>query len=119
RPSISEIVEQFVQRAWDDGDMDAIGVFAAPLPLTVMCDWMALPGSLRERVGQWTHDIRFLLEPGLMKAEDFTRACEVVEAFSHALDHVVTQRRSRPGEDLISRLLAAETGGGDKLGDEE
>lgn len=119
RPLISEVAEQLVQRAWDDGGMDAIADFAAPLPVTVMCDWMALPDSLRERVGQWTHDIRFLLEPGLMKAENFTHVCDVVEAFAHALDEVVTERRSRLGDDLISQLLATETGGGDKLSDEE
>ncbi|WP_131786891.1 cytochrome P450 [Protofrankia symbiont of Coriaria ruscifolia] len=119
RPRVSEVAEQLVQRAWDDGGMDAIADFAAPLPVTVMCGWMALPDSLREHVGQWTHDIRFLLEPGLMKAEDFTRVCDVVEMFAHALDEVAAERRSRPGDDLISQLLAAETGGGDKLSDEE
>ncbi len=119
RPRVSEVAEQLVQRAWDNGGMDAIADFAAPLPVTVMCDWMALPDSLREHVGQWTHDIRFLLEPGLMKAEDFTRVCDVVEMFAHALDEVAAERRSRPGDDLISQLLTAETGGGDKLSDEE
>lgn len=117
RPLISKVAEQLIQRA--DGGMDAITDFAAPLPVTVMCDWMALPDSLRKHVGQWTHDIRFLLEPGLMKAENFTHVGEVVEAFAHALDEVVTQRRSRLGEDLISQLLAVETGSGDKLSDEE
>lgn len=119
RPLIRNVAEQLVQRAWDDGGMDAIGDFAAPLPVTVMCDWMELPDSLRERVGQWTHDIRFLLEPGLMKADGFAHVCDVVEAFSRALDEVIAERRSRRGDDLISRLLAAETGGGDRLSDEE
>ncbi|WP_322754537.1 cytochrome P450 [Frankia sp. Cas3] len=119
RPRISAVAEQLVARAWDDGGMDAVADFAALLPVTVMCDWMALPDSLRERVGQWTHDIRFLLEPGLMKAGDFTHVCDVVEEFADALDDVVAQRRSRPGDDLISQLLAAATGGGDTLSDEE
>jgi len=119
RPLISEVAEQLVQQAWDDGDMDAIADFAAPLPVTVMCNWMALPDSLRERVGQWTQDIRFLLEPGLMKTEDFTHVCDVVEAFAHALEEVVTERRSRLVDDLISQLLTAQTSGGDKLSDEE
>jgi cytochrome P450 len=119
RPLVSDIAERLVQRAWDNGEMDAIADFAAPLPITVLCEWMALPSSLRECVGEWTHDIRFLLEPGLMKADGFTHVCDVVEAFAHALDEVVAERRSRPGDDLISQLLAAETGGGDKLSDEE
>jgi hypothetical protein len=119
RPLVSDIAERLVQRAWDNGGMDAIADFAAPLPITVLCEWMALPDSLRERVGSWTHDIRFLLEPGLLKADGFKQVCDVVEVFAHALDDVVAERRSRPGDDLISGLLAAETGGGDKLSDEE
>ncbi|ABD10980.1 cytochrome P450 [Frankia casuarinae] len=119
RPRVHEVAERLVRRAWDDGGMDVVADLAGPLPLTVMCDWMALPDSLRERVGPWTHDIRFLLEPGLMKTEDFTRVSDVVETFAQALDDVVTERRSRPGDDLISRLLAARTAGGDRLSDEE
>lgn len=119
RPLVTDVAERLVQKAWDQGGMDAISDFAAPLPVTVMCEWMALPECLREHVGQWTHDIRLLLEPGLMKAEDFTHACDVVEVFAQALDDVVTERRSRLGDDLISQLIAARTGGGDKLSDEE
>ncbi|MDT3439531.1 MULTISPECIES: cytochrome P450 [unclassified Pseudofrankia] len=120
RPRVSQIAERLVQRALDDGGMDAMADFAAVLPLTVMCDWMDLPGSLRAQVGPWTHDIRFLLEPGLMRADDFVRVAQVVDLFAHALDEVVAHRRSAPGDDLISHLLAARTGGGgDRLSDEE
>jgi cytochrome P450 len=119
RAHIAEAAERLVQRAWSQGGMDAIADFAAPLPITVMSGWMGLPDGLRQHVGQWTHDIRFLLEPGLMTVEDFAHVCDVVQAFAHELSAVIAQRRSRPGDDLISQLLAAETAGGDRLTDEE
>jgi cytochrome P450 len=119
KPLVSDVAEQLVQRAWDAGGMDAIADFAAPLPIRVLCDWMALPDDVREQVGSWTHDIRFLLEPGLMKADGFAHVGDVVASFAHALDDVLIERRSRPGDDLISQLLAAETGNGDRLSDEE
>jgi cytochrome P450 len=119
RPRVSAIAERLVAQAWDNGGMDAITDFAALLPVAVLCDWMALPESLHGQVGGWTHDIRFLLEPGLMTAEDFVRVRDVVEVFAAELSAVVEARRSRPGEDLISQLLAARTGGGDRLSDEE
>ncbi|WP_433597558.1 cytochrome P450 [Nocardia sp. CA-135953] len=119
RPLVTRVAEDLMRRAWNAGGLDVITELAAPLPVTVLCEWMALPGDLRERVGPWTHDIRFLLEPGLMKAEDFARVCAVVEEFATALDGVLAERRSRPGADLISRLLAARTAGGDMLSDEE
>ncbi|WP_236794637.1 cytochrome P450 [Amycolatopsis sp. GM8] len=124
RPLVHEIADRLTEKACAEGagtfkDMDVIADLAAPLPVTVLCEWMALPAGLREQVAGWTHDIRFLLEPGLMRGDDFTHVCEVVENFVAALEEVVDERRNEPGEDLISRLLAAETGGGDRLSDEE
>ncbi|MFR9768145.1 cytochrome P450 [Nocardia sp. SC052] len=119
RPVVVRATEELLRRARDAGGLDVITELAAPLPVAVLCEWMDLPRDLRERVGPWTHDIRFLLEPGLMKARVFARVSAVVEEFAAALDAVLAERRSRPGDDLISRLLAARTAGGDTLSDEE
>lgn len=119
RPRIAEIVDRLVGKAGDAGVMDAIADFATPLPIEVMSEWMALPDSLRASVGEWTHSIRFLLEPGLMTADQFEHVSEVVEAFAGALGDVVERRRSAPGDDLVSQLLAVRNDEGDRLGDEE
>jgi cytochrome P450 len=119
RPLVSDVAKKLAQNAWEDGGMDLIADFATQLPITVLCDWMALPDSLRTHVGQWTHDIRFLLEPGLMKADDFTRVVDVVDSFALAVAEVIGHRRTHSGDDLVSQLLAVETAGGDKLSDEE
>lgn len=119
RPHVEQVAAGLLVRARTCGEIDAIADFAAPLPLTVMCDWMALPLALRERAGEWTHEVRFLLEPGLMSVEDFTRVGGVVKAFTAALAELVAERRARPGPDLVSRLAGAVTGSGDRLDDEE
>jgi cytochrome P450 len=119
RPLVNRVAGDLLERAWRDGGMDVIADLAAPLPVAVLCEWMDLPQELRGRVGPWTHDIRFLLEPGMMKAGDFERVCAVVEEFASAVDAVLAERRARPGTDLISQLLAARTAGGDVLSDEE
>ncbi|WP_312868802.1 cytochrome P450 [Amycolatopsis pithecellobii] len=119
RPLVHEIAGRLVEKACAGTEIDVISDLAAPLPVTVLCEWMALPAGLRDNVAGWTHDIRFLLEPGLMRGDDFTHVCEVVENFVQALEEVVDERRSRPGGDLISRLLTARTAGGDRLSDEE
>ncbi|KAA9159667.1 cytochrome P450 [Amycolatopsis acidicola] len=115
RPVVEKTALRLAESAARNGGMDVIAEFAAPLPVAVLSEWMALPDTLRENVGRWTHDIRFLLEPGLMKGADFARVAEVVDRFAAALDDVVQARREQPGEDLISRLLAS----GDRLSGEE
>lgn len=119
RPRIEHVADLLVERAWARGGFDVVADLATPLPIAVLGDWMDLPPSLRSQVGGWTHDIRFLLEPGMMGVEDFTRVREVVEVFTAALSDLVEHRRAHPGEDLVSRLLTARTGGGDRLGTEE
>ncbi|MCK9925470.1 cytochrome P450 [Frankia sp. AgPm24] len=103
----------------DQGRMDAVAGFAAPLPVAVLCDWLGLPAEVRPHVAGWTHDIRFILEPGLMRPGDLVRVREVLDEFMAVLGEVIADRRARPGEDLISRLLAARTGGQDRLEDAE
>jgi cytochrome P450 len=119
RARVEQVADQLVGQALRDGGMDAIAGFAAPLSLTVMCDWMALPSGLRAHVGQWTHDVRFLLEPGLMSAEEFNRVASVVETFAAALGEVLAERRAKPADDLVSQLAGTATAGGDRLSDEE
>lgn len=119
RPRIAATAERLARRAWRDGGMDVVADFAAPLPVRVLCDWLGLPEEVRPLVGGWTHDIRFLLEPGLMTAVDFARVRTVVDEFTAVLAGVVAARRADPGDDLISLLLAARTPGGDRLTDDE
>lgn len=119
RPRVAARAAELIDGVWRDGGADFVADVAARLPVDVMCDWMALPDSLRAQVGQWTHDVRFLLEPGLMKGEDFAHVREVVATFAKALDEVLAARRAAPGDDLISLLLATTTAGGDRLTDEE
>ncbi|MFE3026171.1 cytochrome P450 [Nocardia tengchongensis] len=119
RPVAREFTARRLGLAISRGELDVVTDLAAPLPVSVLCEWMALPAHLREQVGPWTHDIRFLLEPGLMQEADFIRVREVVEEFAAALGEVLEQRRREPGDDLISRLLATRTAGGDALSDEE
>ncbi|MGC4856381.1 cytochrome P450 [Micromonospora sp. DT4] len=119
RPRIAARADELIEAAAGRGRPDLIAGFAEPLPLAVMCDWMALPDSIRARVGGWTHEVRHLLEPNLMTGDDLARVRDVVRVFAAALDEVVAERRRRPGDDLISRMLAARTAGGDALSAEE
>ncbi|RZT86836.1 hypothetical protein EV383_3735 [Pseudonocardia sediminis] len=119
RPVVEDVAGDLVARARADGAMDAVAGFAGPLPVRVLCAAMDLPAEVSDRVGAWTHDVRFLLEPGLMTPADLVRVRDVVEEFSGALTGVLAHRRAHPGEDLLSRLLAARTGAGDALDHEE
>lgn len=119
RPRIAARAEQLAAAVWHGGETELVGAFAGPLPVLALCDWLGLPEHLHPLVGGWTHDIRFLLEPGLMTAADFARVRTVVDTFTGELRAVIDRRRAEPGADLVSLLLASRTGAGDRLTDDE
>lgn len=111
--------DRLLEPLWRDGEFDAITGLASPLPLRVLTGALALPGELRERVGRWTHQVRFLLEPGLLDGERLDELTTAVDAFAEALRDLALERRATPGEDLLSALAVSTTPDGDQLDDEE
>lgn len=102
-----------------DGGGDAVAALAAPLPLAVLSDAFGLPEDLREPAGRWTHRVRFLLEPGLLAADDLADVADAVDAFAGALRGLVATRRREPGDDLLSALAAERTPDGETLDDDD
>ncbi|WP_067534018.1 cytochrome P450 [Nocardia crassostreae] len=117
RPAVTRIAAELLGRSGES--LDLIADFAGPLPIAILCEWMALPRAAHAEVGPWTHDIRFLLEPGLLKFTDLAYVNAAIDGFTETLRPVIAERRSAPAEDLISRLVTARTQGGDTLTDDE
>jgi cytochrome P450 len=118
RPHITATAERLVDELVDKGHLEFIADFADPLPLHVMSDMMALPQEARPVVRDWTHRIRFFLEPSLMSRNDFEQAHSVLLEYMAFFRELVRERRERPGDDLISSLLAARAGE-DRLSEDE
>lgn len=116
---ILETSSSLLDKAWKAGGMDIISDFASPLPHQVMCRWMDLPLEVQPSISHWTHEVRFLLEPGLITSDEFLKTCNIVNDFSTFLRKVIADRRHSPGDDLISQLTIARTSDGDVLSDEE
>jgi cytochrome P450 len=94
------------------GTVELMAAVADPLPIEVLCTWLGLPTALHGRVARWTHEVRLLLEPGLMTEDDLARVAAVVETFAGTLADVRTAG-------LLHELRRARTAGGDRLSEEE
>ncbi|MBW4696816.1 MAG: cytochrome P450 [Aphanocapsa lilacina HA4352-LM1] len=103
---IARVATQLLDRVSTADRMDAVADFADRLPLQFMAESMALPPASWQTVREWTHQLRYLLEPGLMAGADFPRVqavlCEAITFF----EALLCERRRRPGDDLISALGA-------------
>jgi cytochrome P450 len=89
-------------------EFDFVADVAVPLPVAISCEILDIPAADRDRVTQWAGLVaRSLLDPHISTegfGSQFAEFCEYVEWLCIA-------RARKPGEDLISQLVAARSAG--------
>lgn len=117
-PGIISMVDGFLDRAEDRGEMDLIGDFAFALPVGVICDMLGIPPQDREELRDWAMLILGALEPTIT-GEQLAKGNDAVARFSAYLAELIAERRTRLVEgDILSDLIAGEVDG-EKLTEEE
>ena len=106
-PRISELTDELLEGIASRGPADLIEALAYPLPVIVISELMGIPAEDRDRFKRWSDVIVSQTRTG-EATEDHQAANQ--EMSMYFLD-LIEQRRSRPGDDLISNLLAAEING--------
>jgi cytochrome P450 len=118
RPMIERVVDELILAALSKTPCDGIGDIADLVPLHVTAERIGLPRAAFMDIRDWVHEIRQLLDPGLMTRADYCRTYSALHGFLGLLRTLLPQRRAKPGPDLISQLLAARHSG-DRLTDDE
>ncbi len=106
-PRISELTDELLEGIASLGTADLIQALAYPLPVIVISELMGIPAADRDRFKQWSDVIVSQTRTGAT-TEDHQATNQEMTGYFLAL---IEQRRSRPGNDLISNLLAAEIDG--------
>ncbi|MDQ0118787.1 cytochrome P450 [Pseudarthrobacter sp902506025] len=106
-PRIAGLTDELMAEIAGKGSADLIRDLAYPLPVIVISELMGIPSEDRERFKHWSDVI--VSQTRILPASETqdSTTSEMVEYFLALID----QRRSRPGTDLISSLLAAEIDG--------
>ncbi len=115
QPDITELVGGLLDRIAEKGRFDVISDLAYPLPVAVICRLLGVP--LEDEAG-FSHASALLaqaLDPFFMLTgapaagfEERIRSGQWLRGYLHDL---IRQRRSKPGDDLMSRLIAVEESG--------
>ena len=114
RPRIQEIADGLIDPVSTAGEMELVSAFAFPLPITVIAELLGVPVADRARFREWS---AAMVTPALAAAEA-EQADASLTAFVEYLLALFAERRQKPGEDLVSALVAVEDGG-DTLSEEE
>ncbi|WP_445283566.1 cytochrome P450 family protein [Streptomyces sp. DSM 118148] len=104
RPRIQQVTEELLERIPTDASVDLLPNFAFPLPLQVICELLGVPEDERERAHQWAVTVaRTGFGPEAKKALE-----EAEGKLRDLLVDLVARKRSTPGDDLMSALIAAQ-----------
>jgi cytochrome P450 len=111
RPRIEQLTVELLDGLAGRGEVDLMAELANPLPIIVIGELLGLPAADRPRLKEWSDALaHFLgsvrLEPAIIEAA--LRAIVEMEAYFRA---ALDQRRSKPTDDLLTSLLAAEEEG--------
>jgi len=110
RPRVRALAEGLLDAVAGSGRMDAIADYAEPLPVMVIAELLGVAERDRAALRPWSQAIVKMYEydrtPGQERA-----AVEAAGEFAGFVADLARQRRSRPGDDLVSHLVAVEDGG--------
>ncbi|MFI6096576.1 cytochrome P450 [Lentzea sp. NPDC051213] len=96
-------VEKVAESLLDAGEFDLIKDFAAPLPIAVISDLLGVPDADTAEFAGYGALVATSFDTGV--TPEMTHANDkILELF----ERLIAERRTRPGDDVISSLVAAE-----------
>lgn len=113
RPRIQAIVDELIDSMLAAGRVDFMKAFADQLPATVIFELLAVPLDQRQEFKRWSDGIIVLFDPVRSPEAEANARQSALEMHRFFRD-LFAERRRRPGDDLVSRLVQLE-GEGDAL----
>jgi cytochrome P450 len=107
RPVMRDCLAELYEQVADAGRCDFVRAFAKPYPARMIAAVIGAPLADAERL----HELSNLLQSQFDAIALTTRRAELEDAaveFDAYVEGLVSERRDSPGDDLVSRLIAAE-----------
>lgn len=115
RTRIEEVTHQLLDRALRKREFDLITEYALPLPSTIIAELVGVPAEDRDRFHRWSAKVVSLSPTA---GPEMLFSLPAALAFLKYIQQQIRIRRTAPGLDLLSALIAAEDTG-DKLSEDE
>jgi cytochrome P450 len=113
RPNIEKISDELLDGISGRRQVDLVKEFAFPFATMMLTELLGVPGNDRDTFGRWAETMVDGVEPDAPE-----QALADLTAMAGYLARLVAQRRTDPGDDLLSVLVHA-TDGADRLTDVE
>lgn len=110
RPRIQAMVDVVLDRAAATGSMELIDELAFPVPFQVISELLEMPTERADEMREWSQILTRSLEPDIDLAV-FDEVDVVMAEMIPYLIGIIDDRRTNPGDDLLSALIAVEEEG--------
>ena len=104
-PGIRALADDCLERIAPDGGAELLASWATPIPVTVIARLIGVPEAERDDLLAWSHAMVRVYTMTQTHAEEIA-ANAAAKAFRERLFRLVEEKRRRPGDDLVSHLLA-------------
>jgi len=111
RSHVESIVDELLDRAAQEREMEVISDLALVVPSTVICEMMGVPLGDRDRFTVWTADATHLLAASSLTPEALERCAASARKLSEYCSALIEERRTALGVDLVSTLIRAQEDG--------
>ena len=113
-PRITNLVDEYLNRLEDQGQMEIVEEFSFRLPIEVVCDLLGVPRQDREFIRGWANAILTALEPTLVQKQ-LDDGNQAVVDFKQYLRDLIAYRRAHPHDaqdtEVLTILADAEADG--------
>ena len=110
RPRIEQMVDAALDAAAEHGTIELIDDLAFPVPFQVISELLDMPTDRAAELRDWSQALTAALEPAATMAELDEAEAAVLQLVPYLIE-TIEARRSHPGGDLLSALLAVEDDG--------
>ncbi|WP_434290849.1 cytochrome P450 [Celeribacter sp. SCSIO 80788] len=108
-PDLEEITNDLIDR-FPAGDFDLMPAFAKMVPVRIICRLLGVPEEMSDQLLTWSNAMVAVYTPNRTR-EIEDAAAKAATEFSDFMRSYVEERRSKPADDLITSLIAAEQDG--------
>jgi cytochrome P450 len=109
RPFMREVVDGLVDAVADSGRTDAVVDLCDPDPIPIICELLGAPKRDWQRFSRWAGDILEVFSFDINDKID--RIVTAQDELGEYTEQLIADRRSRPSDDLLTDLIAAEEAG--------
>ena len=110
RPRIEALAHELLDAIEGKGLADLLRAYCEPIPVIIVAELLGLPAAMASDLLRWSHAMVAMYQFGTSReVEDAAEAA--TRAFSAYLAEQIAQRRSVPGDDLLTLLTMPDENG--------